>query len=151
MSLVFRYQGRLSRHPLITLRGATVRYRPIHPITVLGPGGGHAIDALADTGADDIVFPEWVAGRIGLDLTNAPVGESTGINQGILSVRYAEVGLRLWNPHEQREWRAWVAFTSAPLRHGYFGQAGGLEFFEAAFRSWRLELELTVAPTYPGT
>jgi hypothetical protein len=86
-----------------------------------------------------------------LDLSSAPVGSSSGVNQGTIPVRYAEVGLRLWNPREQREWRAWVAFASAPLRYGFFGQAGGLEYFDALFRGDRRELELTVNGTYPGT
>jgi hypothetical protein len=151
MSLLFSYQPEQYGRPLTTLRGGTVRFRPILPITILGPGGGHALDALADTGADDVVFPERVAAFIGLDLSNAPSGNSSGVNRGTLPVRYAEVGLRLYNPHEQREWRAWVAFTPFPMRHALFGQAGGLEYFEAFFRHWRRELELTVAPTYPGT
>jgi|SRR5579884_3002621 len=151
MSLVFPYLAQHYPRPLVTLRGATVRYRPIFAITVFGPSGDYPIDVLADTGADDILFPEWLAARIGLDLTNAPTGGGSVANLGTIPVRYAEVRLRLWNPHEQREWQAWVAFTSAPLRQGYFGQAGGLEYFEACFRHWRRELELTVAPTYPGT
>src|SRR5439155_25939779 len=113
--------------------------------------GGHGVYGLCGTGADGLVFPGRGAAILGVDLTKAARGNSSGVNRGSFPVRYAEVGRRLYNPGEQRDWRTWVAFTPVRLRRPLLGHAGFLEYFEAHFRDWRRELELAVAPPYPGT
>jgi predicted aspartyl protease len=119
-------------------------------VTIFGPTGSRALDALLDTGAMDTVFEEKLAARLGIDLTNAPVGTSSGIGGISYPVRYARVQLRIADNLEQREWPAWVGFTAAKLRQPLLGYAGFLQFFDATFRGAAEEVELAINPTYPG-
>ena len=48
-------------------------------------------------------------------------------------------------------WKAWVGFTSAPLRQPLLGYAGFLQFFDATFFGQREEVELAVNSAYSGT
>jgi hypothetical protein len=107
--------------------------------------------ALVDTGADDTVFHQDVAVAIGIDLSRAPIGEGGGVGMAKFPVRYAEVTLRLTNGSERREWRTWVAFTSAPLRNALLGFAGCLQYFTATFYGDREEIDLAINAQYPGT
>jgi hypothetical protein len=59
--------------------------------------------------------------------------------------------LKIADLREQREWRAWVGFTSVPLKYPLLGFAGFLQFFTATFDGEREQLELTVNNLYPGT
>jgi hypothetical protein len=104
-----------------------------------------------DTGADDTLFRESVAAQIGVDLSNAPVRSGAGFGMHTATVRYAEVTLRVADNNERREWKAWVGFTSAPLRQPLLGYAGFLQFFTATFFGEREEVELTINSTYRGT
>jgi hypothetical protein len=108
-------------------------------------------DALLDSGADDTVYPEWIARQVGLDLTSAPQGEATGVATGAAALRYAEVRLRLASGKERREWTAWVGFTSTPIRQPLLGFAGFLQYFTATFHGDSEEVELAVNGRYPGT
>ena len=48
---------------------ATVKFRPLVPVTIQGPGGSwHFGRALLDTGADDSVFPMGTASHLSRDL-----------------------------------------------------------------------------------
>jgi hypothetical protein len=151
VSLLFPYHYQRSNQPLVTLRGRFVRPRPIIPVTIIGPARTLLRVGLLDTGADETIFPDYVAQFIGLDLTNAPSGSSTGVATGAVQVRYAEVRLRIAKANELREWRAWVGFAAAPLRRPLLGFAGFLQYFEASFRGDREEVELKVNALYPGT
>src|SRR5205809_926121 len=81
-------------------------------VVAMGPvaDAGHL-----DSAADDTVFPEAVAIAVGIDLTNAPIGEAAGVGSGPVQVRYAQVTLRVAGNGERREWVAWVGFTAARL------------------------------------
>ena len=109
------------------------------------------LEGAAHFAADDTVFPEEIAAKVGLNLTNAPQGSASGVGMGTVPLRYAIVGLRITDGRETREWRAWVGFTAAPLRRPLLGFAGFLQFFEASFRGDREEVELTINALYPGT
>jgi hypothetical protein len=109
------------------------------------------VDCNLDTGADDTVFSERLAARIGVDLSNAPVGQATTATLTNAPVRYAQVTLRLTDGKEQRQWPAWVGFTPAKLQSPLLGFAGFLQFFTATFRGDREEVELTINSLYPGT
>jgi hypothetical protein len=102
-----------------------------------------------DSGSDDTVFPEDLAALLGIDLTTAPSGQMKAANGGKASLLYAQVTLRLTDGVEQREWPAWVGFTSA-IRRPLFGFAGFLQFFTATFYGDREEVELAVNSHYPG-
>ena len=151
MSVRFHYLPRPTHAPVVSLGGRAERPRPLIAVTVLGPALSVSLDALLDTGADDTVFPDRIATSVGVDLRNAPVGASAGVGSGTISVRYAEVMLRIADNQERREWQAWVGFTAAPLRQPLLGFAGFLQYFTAAFHGDREEVELTVNGLYAGT
>jgi hypothetical protein len=151
MSLRFSYVVRWSLHPVVSLGGRTTRSRPIIGVTAAGPLKSWPLDALLDTGAEDTVFPEWVASVIGVDLTNAPTGTGAGVGGSAVVLRYAQATLRIADNNERREWQAWVGFTSMHLRIALLGFAGFLQYFTATFRGDLEEVELTANSSYPGT
>lgn len=147
----FSYQKLPVSNPLVSLQGRKDRPRPIISVAIIGPQGTSVQDALLDTGADDTVFPERVAAKIGLDLTNAPTASGATAGQTILTLRYAQVTLRIADNQEQREWIAWVGFTPAKIRQPLLGYAGFLQYFTATFVGDREEVELSVDSLYSGT
>jgi hypothetical protein len=110
-----------------------------------------AREALLDSGADDTLFPEFLASYIGINLAAAPTGILRSAAGGSVPVRYATVSLRLTDGVEQREWPATVAFTPVRLWRPLLGFAGCLQFFTATFHGDREEVELSVNRLYPGT
>jgi hypothetical protein len=101
--------------------------------------------------ADDTVFAETDALRIGIDLTNAPISFMAGIGGFGYPIRYAQVTLRMSDGIEFREWPAWVGFTTATLRRPLLGFAGCLQYFTATFFGDLEEVELHINSLYPGT
>jgi hypothetical protein len=151
MSLCFPYLPVPVRHPLVQLGGRRVRPRAIIGVTLIGPRYSFTQDALLDTGADDTVFPDGLAAALGIDLTNAPQGTGSGVGQGAVVLRYAEVTLRIADNRERREWRAWVGFAPVQARYPLLGFAGFLQYFTATFFGDREEVELTINGLYTGT
>ena len=151
MSLRFRYKLLPTKRPIVSLNGRMVRPRPLIAVTLIGPAGTTIEMAHVDPGSDDCVFPLSLAGKIGLDLTNAPVGEAASVGQEPVALRYAQVTLRLAGGTEWCEWQAWVAFTTAPLKRPLLGFAGFLQFFTATFYGDDEELVLAANGLYPGT
>jgi hypothetical protein len=144
MSLLFRYRRVPILHPAVALGGGLYRPRPLVLVTLLSGSNTAIANGLLDSGADDTVFPGSVALRLGLDLSNALLGEATGIAASAVPVRYAQVALRLTDGHEFCEWSALVGFTTVPLRHPVLGFAGCLHFFDADFRGEREEVDLAI-------
>jgi hypothetical protein len=152
MSLLFKYIPLRMRSPAIALGGRLTRPKPLVPITVMGPTNTRVIQGLLDTAADDTVFPESLATLLGIDLTNAPEAEASGIaGLPAARLRIVQVTLRLATASEQREWPALVGFTAATMRFPLLGFAGVLQFFHADFRGDREEVELTINSRYPGS
>jgi hypothetical protein len=151
MSMRFPYRTFQARQPLWQLGGKSARVRPVLTITAIGPGGTAVDDGLLDTGADDTIFSVRRAAQLGIDLTNAPLGEASGVGGVPVTVYLAEVKLRITDGLEQREWTARVGFTTAPLKRALLGIAGFLEFFNATFFGDREEVELAVNSLYRGT
>jgi hypothetical protein len=150
MPLLFAYKQVRIRRPAIALGGRTTRPRPLVQVTLLGAASVYLAEALLDPGADDTVFPNDAAVQLGLDLSNAPLGEAVGVASTPVPIRYAQVTLRLTDSRELCEWPALVGFTAAPLRQPLLGFAGCLQFFDADFRGSREEVELVTMPLYPG-
>src|SRR4051812_34204169 len=126
----FAYRRFPTTQPAWTLGGLSHRTHPLVRITFLGPTRTWLYDGLVDTGADDTVFPEIVANRAGIDLTNAPTWTSHGVGGAPINVRGAEVTLRMTDGKEFREWMARVAFAPMPMTRGLLGYAGFLQFFD---------------------
>jgi hypothetical protein len=151
MSLFFRYKLKSVNQPIVSLGGRWSRPRPLIAVSIIGASNTIAADGLLDTGADDTVFPEHLAASIGLDLTNAPIGQATTANLSNAPLRYAQVHLRITDGVQQREWPAWVGFTPVRLNQPVLGFAGFLQFFIATFHGDYEKVELTTNRLYPGT
>jgi hypothetical protein len=128
-----------------------VRYKPVIPLTIIGPNGQTGLPALVDSGADDVVLPVHVAARIGVDLAAALAGQARGLggNQPV-GLLYAPVILLLSDGTQTCRWRAVAAFTPTPLRFAIFGIAGGLEHFRATLDIGDRELTLLPKPSLPA-
>ena len=146
----FRYHMTRMRQPALALGGRWVRPQPLVHVGVVGPIGTYAVQGILDTAADDTVFPDYAASWIGLDLTGAPTRTSSGVGGVPVSLRYAQVKLRVAGGGEFREWPAWVGFTSLLVRYPMLGFAGFLQFFTAVFHGDIEEVELAVNRLYPG-
>ena len=151
MSMRFRYRPYQLRKPAWTLGGQMDRPRPIVDVSITGPLGAAPQRCVLDTAADDSVFPEAIAHRVGIDLTGAPAGEGGAVGGAVIPVRFAIVTLRLSAGRENREWPARVAFTAVKLARALLGFVGCLQFFGAFFDGEQEEVELTVNGLYPGT
>ena len=147
----FSYKMIRIGRPALALGGRWVRPQPLIHVGVVGPTVTLPIEGILDTAADDTVFPDYVAAQIGIDLTGAPAGSSSGVGLVTAPLRYARVMLRVAAGGEFREWPAWVGFTSFPVRYPMLGFGGFLQFFTATFHGDREEVELAVNSLYPGT
>jgi hypothetical protein len=97
------------------------------------------------------LLPAFVASRIGVDLTNAPlIAIAPATPASSPAAQLAQLTLRLTDGAEVREWPAWVGFA-ATLRRPLLGFAGCLQFFTATFRGDREHVELAANGLYPGT
>jgi hypothetical protein len=131
--------------------GATVRWRPLVPVVIIGPTGllrnfGRAV---LDPAADDTVFPLDVAGRIGVTLRPA-TGHQVRWRGQLHPLRFGDVELVLADDVSECRWPALVAFSPAPIRYPILGQCGCLQFFDARFLGASLVAELEANPSYPG-
>ena len=138
------------RGPRLTLGGGNIRHRPIIPVRLTGPGNFIVRDCLLDTGADETVFEEAIAARIGLDLSQAPVETVSLIGRPQFPCRYATVELLITDIRETYRWPALVGFVPARLPYQILGHAGFLQFFEAEFRGPAREVVLTPGSSFPG-
>ncbi len=109
----FQYLKMDTNAPVFPLGGVTHRFRPVIEIGIIGPGNALVFGrAILDSGADDTVFPISWADRLGIDLTNAPLGKATAANGTSFQYRYAEVGLQLTTDADEKiTWKAIVGFA----------------------------------------
>ncbi len=132
--------------------GATVRWRSLVPVRVLGPSGGSRVfpRAVLDTGADDTVFPIDLATRLGVTL-RADTGHRVIWRGQAHPLRFADIELELADTTGSAfRWPATVAFSPAPIRFPILGHAGCLCFFDATFRGHDRVVELEANRAYPG-
>ena len=138
--------------PRVTLGGGRVRHRPVVPFRVIGPGNFLIRDGLLDTGADETVVEDWMAGYLGIDLTQAPEETVNLVGRpGTIACRYATVELLITDVRETCRWSALVGFVPLRLQYQLLGHAGFLEYFEAEFRGADREVFLTANRTFAGT
>jgi hypothetical protein len=149
--LKFRLRAYQFPSAIPSLAGSTTRYKPVIPITVVGPRSRETAFVLVDSGSDDIIFPTALAQRLGVDLSQAPVRRSHGVGAAqAVPVLYGPVILVASDSVETVRWRATVGFVSVPLRFSLFGIAGGLQFFRMILDGVR-ELELIADASLPVT
>src|SRR5207249_1366267 len=105
----------------------TVRWRPLVPVTIVGPTGKRRFfpRALLDPGADDTIFPLALVGL--LDVALRP-DSGHGIRwrgQGF-SLRFGDVELELSDGLKDWRWSTVVGFSPAPIRNPILGLGGCL-------------------------
>ena len=150
--MIFPLHAYRVKNPVPSLGGGTIRYKPIIPITIIGPSGQLAREALSDSGSDDVVFPLDYAAHIGVDLSTALQGHAGGVGSTQpVAILFAPVILLLSDQTETCRWRAVVGFTQARLRLPLFGIAGGLEHFLTTLDVFNQQLILLPQPTLPAT
>ncbi len=150
MSMIFHYTPLQVPAPVWTLGGRSERPRPIVTISLIGPTATLVRRALLDTGADDTVLPEDLAAMLGIDLSQAPIGEARGMSGQPLPVRYATLTIRMTDGHEYKEWPARVGFAALPMRRPLLGFAGCLQYFDVLFRGADEVFEMTANRLFPG-
>lgn len=152
--LQFPYQSEpLRGSPPPSLRpGATVRWRPLIPVRLIGPAGQsrYFTKALLDTGSDDTVFPMGVAVLLGIRLQDATGHVVRWRGQGY-QLRFGNVDLELTDGGSSLRWTAMIAFSDAPIRYPLLGNSGCLEFFDAKFFGEDRLVQLEANPAHPGT
>jgi hypothetical protein len=131
--------------------GVSVRWRPLIPVSIIGPGGimwdfGRAV---LDPAADDTVFPADTAARIGARL-HPDTGHRVRWRGQLHPLRFATVELLLTDNLGTLRWSAVVGFSPAPLRYPILGQSGCLQFLDANFLGADRWVELTTNPTFAG-
>ena len=131
---------------------STVRWRPLLPVTVLGPTGLRRQfgRALLDTGADDTVFPLDTVAQIAVNL-RPDTGHRIRWRGQAHPLRFGDVQLELTADGSVWRWPAVVAFSPAPIAYPVLGNCGCLQFFDARFRGTDLVVDLDTNPSYPGT
>jgi hypothetical protein len=152
--LQFPYQAELLRGspPPSLPAAATVRWRPLLPLSVLGPAGRRRFfpRALLDPGADDTVLPLALAGLLGVGLRPDSGHGVRWRGQGY-ALRFGDVTLELSDGIQVWRWPAVVGFSPAPLRYPLLGICGCLEWIDACFRTGHRVVDLETSPSYPGT
>lgn len=132
--------------------GATIRWRPLVPVEVVGPTGisrqfGRAV---VDPAADDSVFPIDTAARIGAVLW-PDTGHRVRWRGQLHALRFGDVELALDDGASMLRWPAVVGFSPAAIRYPILGQGGCLRFLDTTFLGLDQIVTLEPNPSYPGT
>ena len=133
--------------------GATVRWRPLVPVRVLGPGGQSRSFARAvfDPCADDTVLPMGLATVLGIPLRSASGhvvrwrGQAFPLRFGRVELELSEDQGAFWR------WPAVVSFSPAPILYPILGTCGCLQFSAPRFRGEDRVMEIDTNRSYPGT
>jgi hypothetical protein len=151
--LQFPYMPRAIKPPLPPNHppGTIYRYRPIIPVTLIGPGNHrHQTHAVLDTGSDDCLFPTGFLARIGGSAL-PETGHRVTWRGSSYPLRYANISLMLADDASTCMWPSIAAFTPAPIKYPLLGIAGCLQYFDVSFRGADRVVELEANWTYPGT
>jgi hypothetical protein len=105
---------------------------------------------LADTGSADVIFPWATAAFVGAKLLPAQ-SHLIRWRGASYPLRFSQVEMEIATATASCRWSAVVGFSSAPIPYPLFGIAGGLEFFDAAFRGLDQVVELSPNGRFPGT
>lgn len=133
-------------------QGATVRWRPLIPVRLIGPAGQSRQfnKVLLDTGSDDTIFPMAAARMLGVQFVQ-PTGHVVRWHGQRYGLRYGEVDLELTEGGSTWRWSAIIGFSDAPIRYPLLGNSGCLEFFDAKFFGDDHLVQLETSAAYPGT
>src|SRR5262245_2364372 len=142
----------LSNPPPSLAAVATARWRPLVPVSVIGPSGKrrHFPRALLDPGADDTVFPIAVATLLAVTL-RVDTGHGLRWRGQAYPRRFGDVSFELSDGQQIWRWPAVIGFAAAPVRYPILGLAGCLQYFDARFRGEDQIVEMETNGAYPGT
>jgi hypothetical protein len=131
---------------------ATVRWRPLVPVTAIGPTAKRRFfpRALLDPGADDTVFPLALAAMLDVTL-RADLGHGLRWRGQGYALRFADLDLELCDGPRVWRWPAIVGFSPAPLRYPTLGICGCLQFFDTRFCGATQIVEVETNASFPGT
>jgi hypothetical protein len=129
---------------------ATLRWRPLIPVTIIGPSATRFFPrALLDPGADDTVFPFSLVGLLGVTL-RPDTGHGLRWRGQPFALRFGDVDLELSDGPNVWRWPAVIAFSLASIRYPILGICGCVEFFDARFRGADRIVELETNRSYRG-
>src|SRR5207302_1511358 len=94
------------QRPAVTLGNSLFRHLPFLDVSVEGPLRSRWVRCRIDTGADDTIFPTWLAQQIGIDLSSAPTGDSRSASGAVVQYHCALVTLRISDGIESCSWQA---------------------------------------------
>jgi predicted aspartyl protease len=103
-----------------------------------------------DTGADDTIFPAWLAQQLGIDLSSAPTADSRTASGAVVQYHCAPVTLRISDGLESCSLSAVVGFVNSPRNTGLIGLAGFLEYFDSTMCGQARETLLASNALVPG-
>ena len=139
-----------SREHIIGAREG-VLYKPVVPIVVHGPGGVFGFNALADTGADQILFPSYIASYVGISLEQRNSAHVTGVGENRVKIFFAEgLELGLQSDGQAYRWPARVWFSDSDDSPALLGHIDFLQFFTSIFDGKNHELMLEPSSDFPG-
>ncbi len=133
--------------------GTTVRWRPLVPVRVIGPGGQSRsfTRAVFDPCADDTVLPLGLAAVLSIPL-RPDTGHVVRWRGQTHPLRFGDVELELSDDTGAVwRWPAIVGFSPAPMRYPILGTCGCLQFFDAQFRGGDRMVDIETNRSYPGT
>jgi len=127
-----------------------IRFRPLIPLRVAGPNGRLIdLEALVDTGADEVLLPDTLLPAFGFASGSGITRGTSGIG-GRTTVVFHPIRLEIRaNPNDRIAWHATVGFAKLSLHVAMFGLAGGLEFFHTTLNVIDRQLGLFPHPTIP--
>ena len=136
------------RFPTLVRNG---QERPIVAVTV-GVPGQHPVlfDALVDTGADVSLFPQSVADRLGLDLSQQPEVTVFAAIGGQCHYRLHEVELELRRAPDVFRWKGSVGFVSREMSYAILGTHGFFQFFDLNYSNSGQTIDITPAGDLPA-
>ncbi|MBA4063747.1 MAG: hypothetical protein C0501_08550 [Isosphaera sp.] len=124
--------------------------RPLIPLLVAGPNGRlWPVRGLVDTGADEVLFPDYLLKGFGFAAGSGISRGTSGVG-GRSQVVYHPVRLEIRAaPNDRVAWNTTVGFTQLAHNVALFGVAGGLEFFHTTLNVIDNHLGLFPHPTVP--
>ena len=114
----------------------------------VGPAGDALVYALVDTGADEVILPDRLIGRLGAALRPGDHATITALGGGAVPVRYETVDLEISRPGVAGRWSARVGYHAGGK--AILGLIGLLDHFTATFNGARRQLTLTPKGTAPA-
>lgn len=135
------------RFPTLVRNG---QERPIVAVTVSVPGQHPVLfDALVDTGADISLFPQSVADRLGLDLSQQPDVIVFAAIGGQCQYRLHEVELELRRSPDTFRWKGSVGFVGREMSYAILGTRGFFQFFDLNYSNSRQTIDIISAGDLP--